>query len=387
MTTTSHLKQHAWTYYNPVRIIAGRGCRRELVTQLSGKMLLIVTTERGRARFINDSILIHIIQNNTIVWVDSVKENPGLTDLQQEIYFLQDTQVDAILAFGGGSVMDAGKALRMGLANRGMNTLLELIEQPVLHEKEIQLPLYAIPTTAGTGSEVTPFATVWHHEVHQKLSLVGEKVFPSVAIVDAELTDALPISVTLSTGLDAINQAAESIWNKNANPLTLRFATRSLELGLHALPLLVNGEGGVNERAQMAEAGLLAGLAISHTRTALCHSISYPLTAHFNVPHGLACAFTMPAVCKLNLVADDGRLKTLAEALTGKQEAHGLYELLTNLNWQLGVAELVKAYIPNFEALLALKDEMYNPSRAGNNLAMLNDDCLAEVLKNSWANS
>ena len=373
-----------WQFYNPVKIYAGRGSRVQLVEQLNNQALLIVTTVRGKTQFLEDSILSEVIKNNQVTWIDSVKENPGLTDLQAEIDQLDNLAVDAVIAFGGGSAMDAAKALRLGLAVQGKHKLAELLAHPALHKEAQQVPLYALPTTAGTGSEVTPFATVWHHEIHKKLSLAGDNVFPSVAIVDAELTDSLPTKVTLSTGLDAINQAVESVWNKNANSITLALATRSLKLGLKALPLLVKGEGGQRERDQVAEASLLAGLAISHTRTALCHSISYPLTAHFGVPHGLACAFTMPEVCKLNLTADDGRFTALAQALTGEPNPEKLYDIFVELNENLKITVKVKSYIPSLESLLALQNKMYDPSRAGNNLAEIQEANIENILASAW---
>lgn len=373
-----------WQFYNPVKLYAGRGSRNQLVEQLRNQEVLIVTTVRGKTQFLKDSILSEVVKNNQVTWVDSVKENPGLTDLQAEIDQLRNLKVDAIIAFGGGSAMDAAKTLRIGLAFQGKYSLAELLGNPALHKEAQQVPLYALPTTAGTGSEVTPFATVWHHEIYKKLSLASDNIFPSVAIVDAELTDSLPIKVTLSTGLDAINQAAESVWNKNANSITLALATRSLKLGLKALPLLIEGKGSEQERDQMAEASLLAGLAISHTRTALCHSISYPLTAHFGVPHGLACAFTMAEVCKLNLSADDGRFTELAQALTGKAVPELLYDVFSELNRKLNVAKQVRAYITELDDLLALQSEMYNPSRAVNNLTILDKGRLEEILSNAW---
>lgn len=373
-----------WQFYNPVKLYAGRGSRKHLVEQLRNQEVLIVTTVRGKAQFLEDSILSEVVKNNQVTWVDSVKENPGLTDLQAEIDQLSNLKVDAIIAFGGGSAMDAAKALRIGLAVQGKYSIAELLENPILHKTAKQAPLYALPTTAGTGSEVTPFATVWNHEVKKKLSLASDSVFPSIAIVDAELTDTVPIRVTISTGLDAINQAAESIWNKNANGITLALAVRALKLGLAALPLLAEGKGGKTEREQMSEASLLAGLAISHTRTALCHSISYPLTAYFGVPHGLACAFTMAEVCKLNLSADDGRFTELAQALTGKAEPELLYDVFSELNRKLNVAKQVRAYITELDDLLALQSEMYNPSRAVNNLTILDKGRLEEILSNAW---
>lgn len=373
-----------WQFYNPVKVFVGRGSRVQLVNQLKNQRVLIVATARGRAQFLNDSILGSILQNNTVMWIDNIKENPGLTDLQIEINQLHSIKIDTIVAFGGGSAIDAAKVIRMGIAVNSASTLLELLDNSAPHESVKQVPLYVITTTAGTGSEVTPFATVWHHEIHKKLSLASDSIFATVAIVDAELTDSAPGSVTLSTGLDAINQAAESIWNKNANRITLGFATRALKLGLQALPLLASGEGGKIEREQMAEASLLAGLAISHTRTALCHSISYPLTAHYAVPHGLACAFTMPAVYELNLLADDGRFGELAFVLTGRQESKLISEVLAELNEKLEVNKLFKAYIDSLDKLMALKGEMYNPARADNNLAALKQGDLEHILKSSW---
>lgn len=372
-----------WQFYNPVKVIVGRGSRSQLAGLLTAKVLLIVTTIRGKAQFLEDETLASMVKSNTIIWIDSVKENPSLTDLQAKIEKLQGLKVDAIIAFGGGSTIDSAKALRIGLEVGDKSSLANLLETSALHQGATQIPLYALPTTAGTGSEVTPFATVWHHEEQKKLSLAGNNVFPSIAIVDAELTDSMPTSVTLSTGLDAINQAAESIWNKNANSITLALATRALKLGLQALPLLIAGEGGGNERDKMAEASLLAGLAISHTRTALCHSISYPLTAHFGVPHGLACAFTMPEVCRLNLVKDDGRFTALAETLIGKTDPEALYRIFSELNKKLEVAKKVMEYVTNLDDILLLQNKMYNPSRAANNLVALKEGDLERILRKS----
>ena len=375
-----------WHFHNPVEIIVGRGCREQLVNTFKQANLLVVTTKRGKQQFSEDVFLGQVVQDNSITWVDSVTENPGLTYLEQEIKQLQGLKVDAVIAFGGGSSMDAAKAIRLGIACQQPISLSELLNQPELHSQVSQAPLYTLPTTSGTGSEVTPFATVWHHEIQKKLSLASDSVFPTTAIVDAQLTDSLPTKVTLSTGLDAINQAAESVWNKNANSITLLLATRALKLGLEALPKLIQDSGNIQMRDQMAEASLLSGLAISHTRTALCHSISYPLTAHFDVPHGLACAFTMPEVCRLNLEADDGRFTELASALTGNRHPQALYQLFVDLNNELNVSDTVKSYIPSLEALLALQGEMYNPSRAGNNLATLQENSLQTILNKAFNN-
>ena len=202
--------------------------------------------------------------------------------------------------------------------------------------------------------------------------------------MDPALTDALPSEVTLSTGLDAINQAAESIWNKNATQVTLELAIRALQVGFAALPRLVEGQGGTFERDQMAECSLLAGLAISQTRTALCHAMSYPLTLHFGVPHGLACAFTMQAVLKRNLAADDGRFQRVAERLVGTgARPEALLGPFSDLCARMRVAASVRKYIPDRTDLIALAGEMSASDRAANNLADIRALQIKEILLES----
>ncbi len=378
----------SWQHFNPVKIHLGRDCRQQLVAELTGLNLLIVTSQRGKKQFSEDQFLQKILGNNQVTWLADTKENPDLADIQHQINSLHSQHLQAIIAFGGGSTMDAAKSIRLGLATQGQHSLEKLIEQPELHKKAQQIPLYALPTTAGTGSEVTPFATVWNHAKKQKLSLSSEVIFPTAAYVDAALTDSLPSQVTLSTGLDAINQAAESIWNKNATPLTLAYATRALKLGLPALPKLVTGTGNQTDREifreNLAEASLLAGLAISQTRTALCHSISYPLTAHFGVPHGLACAFTMSSVLRYNLSADDGRFTKLAYNLLGTNNTSELLELFENLHIELEISTKIKQQISCFNEILSVKHQMISNERANNNLRNVDIKSITLILSEAW---
>lgn len=372
-----------WGFYNPVSLEVGRGCRTALEKALAdthAATLLVVASRGGRRRWESDPVLGRLAAQYALVWYDDVTENPDLPDLQAAIHRLGDTPLDAVVAFGGGSAQDAAKVIRQGLARPAV-PLAEQLGHPQHRTAPHALPLFAVPTTAGTGSEVTPFATVWDRQAKKKHSLAGQAILPSAALVDSELMDSLPAHVTLSTGLDAINQAAESLWNRRANPLTTGLAIQALVLGMQALPRLINGDAAIADRDRMAEASTLAGLAISQTRTALCHAISYPLTAHFGVAHGMACAFTMPAVLAHNLAADDGRFVRLATALgcAGPEELLTLFE---QLNQQLGVRDRVRRDIPSFDALLALQDEMFTPGRADNNLSPVTT--LEPILRHAW---
>ena len=320
------------------------------------------------------------------VWVDDVEVNPKLEGLELALDRLRHVSFDAFVGFGGGSAIDSAKVLAVGLcpALAGI-TIRRLLADPSLHQEARTKPVYALPTTSGTGSEVTPYATVWDREQRKKYSLAGPAVFPHMAIVDPDLTDGLPKAVTLSTGLDAINQAAEAIWNRNMTPVSEGYSLRALRLGFDALPRLLADSNDHLARSDMAEGSLLAGLAISQTRTALCHSMSYPITARFGVPHGLACAFTMPAVLRHNLRADDGRLVRMAEALVEcGATLEALLERFDALHARLQVGQRVRQAVGKLEALLPLVGEMFTPGRADNNLADVDAEVIERLLIQAW---
>lgn len=377
---------NVWHFFNPVRISFGRGCREHVIKDLIGKRCLVVTSKRGRAQLSSDKYLGDWVGKSAILWSSNVRSNPDIRDLEAEIKRLKMGHIEAILAFGGGSAIDSAKALSLALSDTLRDlSLCDIVGRPELYQKVVTIPIYAVPTTSGTGSEVTPFSTIWDHEHKKKLSLHGDAVYAHGAFIDPELTDELPENVTLTGGLDAINQALESIWNKNATPITFELATRALEVGLSALPNLIEGKGGVQERDQMFECSLLAGMAISQTRTALCHSISYPLTLRFGVPHGLACAFTMPSVLRLNLGVDDGRFEMLAKRLSGgSSQAGELLGIFTELNETMRVSSMVKKHVSDIKKVLPLIGEMNTPGRADNNLAEVSSNVIEQIILESW---
>jgi alcohol dehydrogenase len=381
------MQAQAWSHANPVGIRWGRGCRADLLPVLVQQRCLIVGSRGGRLRLEADPVLASAMANPGLVWVDDVQANPDLAALQHQVDANAHRNIEAVVAVGGGSVLDSAKALALALSPAAAGVpIRQLIANGPQYPWGTALPLYALPTTAGTGSEVTPFATVWDHAAQRKLSLAGPAMFPRFAWVDPELTDGLALDVTLATGLDAINQAAESIWNKHMTPITEAFAQRALVLGFEALPRLLKDPTDTMARDAMAQASVLSGLAISQTRTALCHSMSYPLTAHFGVPHGWACAFTMPAVLRLNRSADDGRLQRLEATLNhGQSLSLSLQDRFEQLHVSMDVRDRVKAQVPVLSDLTALVSEMFTPGRADNNLAPIDASVIERVLIESWA--
>jgi alcohol dehydrogenase len=241
------------------------------------------------------------------------------------------------------------------------------------------LPLIAVPTTAGTGSEVTPFATIWDRARQKKYSLAQANLHPWVALLDPALTLSLPLETTISAGLDALSQALEAIWNRHATPLTTIYATQAARIALDTLPQLAQAPGDLSLRSQMMGASLLAGLAISQTRTALAHSMSYPITARYGLPHGLACSFTLPAILEFNAAADDGRLAQAAQAL-GSSSVARLHDRLERLLQTLGVDQLLRCYVPTPDELAILVPQMLTPGRADNNMRPADIEQVGEIL-------
>jgi alcohol dehydrogenase len=166
------------------------------------------------------------------------------------------------------------------------------------------LPFIAIPTTAGTGSDLTRWATIWDSEASTKHSLEREDIYAEATIIDPLIMASLPWAVTLASGLDALSHALESIWNRNANPISRNLAISAASTIMQALPQLQADRHDRDARKGLALGALQAGLAFSNTRTALAHNMSYPITLAHNVPHGIACSFCLPEVLIAALGAD-----------------------------------------------------------------------------------
>lgn len=354
--------QVTWRYYNPVRIDFGLGSFARLgeLDVLATGTLLLVTTEgfvrRGQAVAITD-----MLGGDRVVVHDGVTPNPEIDDLDHAVRKLRPHAPVAIVALGGGSAIDAAKALSVALPGDIENPLDALLRHRQASAGGGQLPVVAIPTTAGTGSEVTPFATVWDGREHRKHSIAGDHVYPRVAVVDPQLTVSLPPQETLYTALDAISHSLESLWNRNRTPASEGFSVRALREALAALPRVLAQPDDVDARARMQQASLLAGMAISQTRTAIAHSISYALTSHFGVPHGLACSFTLP-----NIISD---------YLDQHDENPALASLMRDIREMLLGLDLdshVQRYASPSQ-IDGLKDEMLQPGRADNYVGRIDD--------------
>jgi alcohol dehydrogenase len=356
-----------WTYHNPVDVHFGAGCWRGAGAGGAPGRLVLLTSAGMARRGTAARVAAEWGAAQEPLLCARVTPNPAIADLEALAGELRPAGGTGLIALGGGSAIDTAKVLAVLLADATAD-LRALLRGGELARSARPLPVMAVPTTAGTGSEVTPFATVWDGAAKRKHSLASPRLFPRAAFLDPELTVGVPPATAVAAGLDALAQALEAIWNVHANPVTTAHATEAVRIALAALPALAGGnEPGPGQRADLLYASLLAGLAISHTRTALAHAMSYPITAHLGVPHGLACGLALPAVLEFNAAADDGRLARLA-ATVGCGTAAELGRRLAGLLAVLGIDGYLGKYRVDLGRLAELAPEMIDPARAGNNL-------------------
>ena len=206
---------------------------------------------------------------------------------------------DLIVAIGGGSSIDLAKAIS-ALYEYNDEDVLELIKSKKYLENESNIPIVAVPTTAGTGSECTKWATIWDMDNLKKYSVDADYLYPVESWMVPELTCTMGYDLTLSTGLDALAHAMESYWSKASNSYTRVLARDSIRIISKYLPLVLDDLDNMEYRQKMLMGSFFAGLAFSNTRTTAAHSISYPLTMLYGINHGFAVSITLFEILKRN---------------------------------------------------------------------------------------
>jgi phosphonate metabolism-associated iron-containing alcohol dehydrogenase len=323
-------------YHNPVAIRFGAGSIAELPAVLAGRRAFVVAFPEAEALGLNRRL--RELCGDALAGIeDRIEPNPDVANLagMYERFWRDHAEVEAVVAVGGGSAIDTAKALMVGTASGRFDELVALLARGASFKPHRVKALVAVPTTAGTGSEVTPWATIWDRAAQKKHSLHLPETWPEAAIVDPDLMLTLPAAVTVQSGLDALSHALESIWNVNANPISDTYAVAAAREVMQALPALLANLGDRALRARMALAALKAGMAFSNTKTALAHSISYEMTLRFGLPHGIACSFTLPMVLERAIGADPARDAVLAQVFDGDLE--GAPRRLRDFLGRLGV--------------------------------------------------
>jgi phosphonate metabolism-associated iron-containing alcohol dehydrogenase len=312
------------------------------------------------------------------VWeYGNIAPNPDARDVEAVLKKLPG--MDWVVGIGGGSVLDLAKSVAFTSCQKeNWRAFLthENTEPPVPG-----LPFIAIPTTSGTGSEVTPWATLWDSENRRKYSLSDVLMYPSYAIVDPVLTLSLPPYVTAYTAFDALSHALEAFWSRFSNPISDLYAVEAVRLVLQHLKHVMTDLSNLVHRTGLARASLYAGMAFSNTKTTAVHAVSYPMTLHYGMPHGVACALTLPEFWRYNLEAiEAGKTARLLSAV-GLSNPYKFVDRVESIRQEVGLpCTLRAAGIPQ-EGIEVILNEGFHPERVVNNPRHLTRDDLRNILE------
>lgn len=236
-----------------------------------------------------------------------IEANPSVATVEKATEKFKESGADFIVAFGGGSPMDVAKAVGVVAKYGGSITEYEgahKVPGPII-------PLIAIPTTAGTGSEVTAFSVITDHSRDYKLTVFSYELLPAYAILDAELITTAPASVAAACGIDAFIHAEEAYISTAASPFSDAMAEKAMALIGKNIRRFVANRGDMEAAEAMMVGSLFAGIAFSFARLGNVHAMSHPVSAFFDVPHGVANAVLLPVVAEYNALADHGRYLTI----------------------------------------------------------------------------
>ena len=371
------------------RIIFGRGTVHEVGPAAAemGKRAFIVTGRSAeRAAPVLEQLKEYGIECKTF----SVPEEPTTTIIKQAVASAKQAASDIVISIGGGSALDAGKAIAVMLTNTGeLEDYLEVVglAKPITQNPA---PHIAVPTTAGTGAEVTCNSVLGVPEHQVKVSMRSPLMLPSLAIVDPELTYSMPPAVTAATGLDALTQLLEAYVSNKANPLTDGICREGLKRAGCSLRAAYQDSGNEAAREDMALASLFGGLALANAKLGAVHGFAGPLGGMTGAPHGVICARLLPYVMHANIqalhqrAADSAalaRYDEIAAIVTGRTQANALDGLawVQNLCAALKVPGLSEFGLQEQDFPEVVAKAQKSSSMKGNPIT-LTDDKLMEIL-------
>jgi phosphonate metabolism-associated iron-containing alcohol dehydrogenase len=345
----------------PTKIIYGRDSLKDIDIYVNHRKALLITSPGFVKRGLVDEIVAYT--NNIVEVISNIKSHPEFIDIEKIYRQAYQNQFELIIAVGGGSVMDVAKFISVHNTNKDYQFVEDLTKEKIPKKDYKIIPIISIPTTAGTGSEVTPYSTIWDMQEKQKYSLNLPDLFSEVAIYDPVLTLTVPKDITIQTGLDALSHSLESIWNKNASPITVNYAIKSAKLINDNLVKLSNDLDDLEYRDNIMQACMYAGLAFSNTQTAIAHAMSYYITTHKNIDHGIACSFTLPMLID-NIIGQYDFIDDALKEVFGELSSNKLRDLLR----ELGVSTEFKDYNIDSIDLKKISTLLENNQRAGNSL-------------------
>ena len=343
-----------FTVTQPTTLRFGCGAISDLasiVEAQGGSKVFLVADPGLEAAGLLDAVICPLTEGQIAYEIYSeITPEPGLAIADKGAQLAKEAAVDCIVGVGGGSAMDVAKAISILLTNGGKaKDYLGLgkISKP-------GVPKIMVPTTAGTGAEVSFTAVFINEETQSKGGMNGDQLYPEAAILDPELTISLPQHVTASTGIDAFTHAIEGFVSTQASPISDMYAIEAMDLIYSNLGKAYANGDNIEARSNMMLGSLLGGKALATAGVGLVHAMAYPLGGMFNIQHGLANAVLLPYVIEFNLIGAPEKYAVVAElmgcdvkGLSTKESARNVVESIYELNMEVGIpANLAALNIP-----------------------------------------
>ena len=342
--------QESYSFFSPTRLVVGRGSRSQipdLLSQKEAKRPLIVTDKGLVGAGVVELVTAHLdAAGITYAMYDGVLPNPPIKVVEECVHAYSEGACDSLIIVGGGSSIDTAKCAGVIASNGG-----EIASYFGAGKVKNRMPFtIAIPTTYGTGSEVTPFAVITDDE-NFKAAVRGDEIIPDVGLLDSDLAVRLPLPVAAATGMDAMTHAIESYVANTSNAIADASAIQAIRMVAENIRQAASSDHNHDATEQMLVASALAGVAFSQTLLGNVHAMSHPVSGHYGVPHGVANAILLPHIMDFNLLACPDRFADIASALgedidglSDTEAAEAAVDAVETLNDELGIpADLTEA--------------------------------------------
>jgi len=380
-------------WYSPINIIFGSGKIKQIageIKKFKAQKALLITDPGLHKAGVTGKVIEYIPEGvECEIYTDVIPE-PPMKSIEDCANKVKGGNFDLIIGLGGGSSIDVTKLVAVMATNE--KPLPELCG--VDNVENEGLPTIMIPTTAGTGSEVTPIAIITNEEEHLKVGVVSRHLFAKTAICDPELTMSMPSHITAATGMDALTHAVEAYISVNTTPVSDVLALEAVRvISAFLRKAFANGDD-IEARENMLYGSLLAGMAFANAGVGAVHALAYPLGGEYHIPHGVANALLLPYVLETNMVACLDRLACLGEVMGVtdqnvplRDQALQTVKAVKELSLDVEIPESLKDVNIPEEALPKLASSAINVTRLlANNPRKLNEEKILEIYRKAYGN-
>ncbi|OGW52082.1 MAG: hypothetical protein A2Z50_01060 [Nitrospirae bacterium RBG_19FT_COMBO_42_15] len=380
----------SFNFNSPTKIVFGAGAVNDIgpeMDSLNKKRAVIITDEGLAATGMIDRAK-DILGKRCVGIFPEVKPDTGVYIIDKAVKYAKGVDADILISIGGGSSIDTAKAMAILLTEGGKLEDYQgwqILKRPLM-------PHIAVPTTAGTGSEVTYVAVVKDHDRGIKLVFGDNHLIPNTAILDPELTVNLPPDITASTGMDALSHAIESIHSLQRQPMTDGLALQAIRMIFNYLAISVENGKDIAARGQMQIAATMAGIAFSNAQLGIVHAMAHAVGARFGVPHGVANAILLPYGMEYNLGVCEKEYAAIADAAgidvhkkTKREAAEMAIYAVKRLTEEIGLpTKLSDVNVTKEGFAICAENAMADPSIVYNSRTPSGPDDILKLLEKAW---